>query len=415
MYVAQKVLFALVLFISGDKLQSLASENEVHVKQKSSILHSKNDFVDLSKSHGYAAEEHTVKTDDGYLLTLHRIPRGVKAQKNSKGVVFLLHGLLCSSVDWIILGPQSALAFLLAEEGYDVWLGNARGNTFSRRHVSRGVKSKAFWKFSWHEIGIYDLPAMIDYALNATRQTSLHYIGYSQGSTAFLVMASMRREYMKKVSMFQALGPAVYLSNTRSFVVRTLAPFTSQFQMLNSILGTTEFLPRGTLLDSASKLFCHLHSPIKILCSNILFLMAGFDSEQIDMKLLPTILAHSPAGASVNQIVHYLQCVKTGKFSLFDYGSSENMVKYNATTPPEYPIEQMTVPTVIHYGLNDVFCSVTDVQKLIQKLPNVVGNYSVPFAKFNHLDFIYAKRARELVYDRVIENLTNNLENNIES
>lgn len=75
------------------------------------------------------------------------------------------------------------LAYILAEEGFDVWMGNARGNAYSRRHVSLNpdsILNTNFWKFSWDEIGNFDLPAMIDYVLEATNEPRLHYIGHSQ-------------------------------------------------------------------------------------------------------------------------------------------------------------------------------------------------------------------------------------------
>jgi hypothetical protein len=61
--------------------------------------------------HGYPAETHTVTTDDGYILTMHRIPysRTSKSTETPRPVVFLQHGLLCSSVDWVIMGPGKAL------------------------------------------------------------------------------------------------------------------------------------------------------------------------------------------------------------------------------------------------------------------------------------------------------------------
>lgn len=56
--------------------------------------------------HGYASETHTVATEDGYLLELHRIPCS-QIPKTCGPPVFLQHGLLGSSADWIINGNNS--------------------------------------------------------------------------------------------------------------------------------------------------------------------------------------------------------------------------------------------------------------------------------------------------------------------
>jgi lysosomal acid lipase/cholesteryl ester hydrolase len=69
--------------------------------------------------HGYLAESHTLITDDGYILNIHRIPCGRSGcGSRARQPVFLQHGILASSADWVLSGPEKALGFLLADLGY---------------------------------------------------------------------------------------------------------------------------------------------------------------------------------------------------------------------------------------------------------------------------------------------------------
>lgn len=127
--------------------------------------------------------------------------------------------------------------FILADKGYDVWLGNSRGNVYSMKHTSRSAHSifpserKLYWSFSWHEIGVYDLPASIDYILGKTGAKKLQYIGHSQGTTAFFVMASERPEYNDKIEMMHALAPVAYLTNVFSPIIKVLTPLKNALEV----------------------------------------------------------------------------------------------------------------------------------------------------------------------------------------
>lgn len=47
---------------------------------------------------------------------------------------------------------KRTLAYIMADAGqFDVWLPNSRGNTYSRRHVSKNPDNplSGFWDFSW--------------------------------------------------------------------------------------------------------------------------------------------------------------------------------------------------------------------------------------------------------------------------
>lgn len=131
----------------------------------------------------YPAEIHTVQTEDGYILQMLRIPYGRKLTNDRKPrkPVFIMHPFLESANAWIVQGPEKALAFLLAEAGYDVWLGNARGTEMSRQHAWLDPNEKRFWEYSWQDIGQKDLPAFIDHVLKETKFAKLTYVGFSQG------------------------------------------------------------------------------------------------------------------------------------------------------------------------------------------------------------------------------------------
>jgi len=80
------------------------------------------------------------------------------------------HGVFDSAYGWIVNYPDVAPAFVASRAGYDVWLGNSRGNTYSLSHISLDHKHDAeeYFDFSWYEMGMYDLPAVFTYIENYT-------------------------------------------------------------------------------------------------------------------------------------------------------------------------------------------------------------------------------------------------------
>lgn len=143
--------------------------------------------LELVKKYGYNGELHYVTTEDNYILELHRISGGPKsAPQKGKKVCLLTHGLTGQSSEWVASGPNQALAYLLADEGFDVFMANTRGTDYGLNHTTLkpfGSKSdqKQFWSFSFEEFGVYDTTATIDYILALTEQKKLQYIGHSQG------------------------------------------------------------------------------------------------------------------------------------------------------------------------------------------------------------------------------------------
>lgn len=141
---------------------------------------------------------------------LHRIRKHNQTSNVLREPILMVHGIMLTSGDWILLGPDKALSYLLIDNGYDVWLGNSRGNTYSMDHNTLDPLKREFWNFSFHEMGYYDLPAMIDYILNVTNHTKLFYVGHSQGTTQLLVLLSTRPEYNEKILEAHLLCPVSF-------------------------------------------------------------------------------------------------------------------------------------------------------------------------------------------------------------
>ena len=85
-----------------------------------------------------------------------------------KPAVLMQHGLMCDSMFWLANDADKTPAFVLAELGYDVWLGNNRGNRFAKGHKTLNVSEQAYWEFNFVDMGMKDTPAFIDFVLSKT-------------------------------------------------------------------------------------------------------------------------------------------------------------------------------------------------------------------------------------------------------
>ena len=71
---------------------------------------------------------------------------------------------------------------LLADAGYQVFIGNNRGTEYSQGHETLTVDDPEFWQWTWGEMGIYDGVANIRMMKERTGADKVFYIGYSQGN-----------------------------------------------------------------------------------------------------------------------------------------------------------------------------------------------------------------------------------------
>ncbi|XP_070326702.1 lipase member N isoform X2 [Odocoileus virginianus] len=300
---------------------------------------------------GYPSEEYEVTTQDGYILSVNRIPHGRKDTRitGARPVVYMQHALFADSACWLENFANGSLGFLLADAGYDVWMGNSRGNTWSRRHKTLSVNEEKFWAFSFHEMAKYDLPGIIDFIVNKTGQQKLYFVGHSLGTTIGFVSFATMPELAQRIKMNFALGPVV------SFKYPT-GIFTRFFQLPSSAIKSR----------------------------------------------MDVYMSHAPTGSSIQNILHIKQLYHSDEFRAYDWGSeAENMHHYNQSHPPLYDLTAMKVPTAIWAGGNDILITPRDVARILPQIKNL--RYFKLLPDWNHFDFIWGLDAAQRVYSKIID------------
>ncbi|XP_058908801.1 lipase member K-like [Kogia breviceps] len=204
----------------------------------------------------------------------------------AKTAVYLQHGLIASASNWICNLANNSLPFLLADVGYDVWMGNSWGNTWSRRHVKLSTTSPEYWAFR--------------FSSQALKKCPYYYI-----------------ESCFKYSTWRSR--------------------------------------------------------------------------------LEVYLSQSPAGTSVQNMLHWAQAVNSGQFQAFDWGNhDQNMMHFHQHTPPLYNVSKMEVPTAVWSGGQDPVADLKDVENLLPKITRLI--YFKLILHYNHVDFYLGQDAPYEVY-----------------
>ncbi|OIW31237.1 alpha/beta-hydrolase [Coniochaeta ligniaria NRRL 30616] len=375
-------------------------------KPISDAVRDASDFVDLCALFGYTAEEHVVQTKDGFLLGLHRLawkkgeedlkvnsgPRSIK-----KRVVYLHHGLLMNSEVWVCLtDAQRALPFLLVEKGFDVWLGNNRGNKYSKKSVHHSPTTLEFWNFSIDEFAFHDIPDSIAYILEATGQKSLSYIGFSQGTAQAFASLAVHPKLNTQVNVFIALAPAMSPAGLHNGIVDALVKASPQVLFL--LFG------RRSILSSATMWQEIIYPPLftKVIDISLAFLF-NWRTKNISTSQKLAAYPHLYSFTSTKSVVHWFQIIRNKSFQMYDDDvhppiSLSSSSKY--TKVAKYPTRNIKTPIVLVYGGSD---SLVDIKVMLRELPKQTIATGIPH--YEHLDFLWARDVDTLVFPHVFDAL----------
>lgn len=363
------------------------------------------EFMDYCKFFGYPVQQHKINTEDGYILTYYRI----QAQNSSDfkvdlPVVYLQHGFIDSSDTFILNSDplNNAPAFYFADKGFDVWLGNTRGNKHSREHIIYDPdQNNEFWDFSWQEMSDYDLPAAFDYITKYTQQQKISYIGHSQGTVIMLAALSENNEHIKtKLKSFVAMGPFVSLTHQESLAF-SLIDHEALINLLK-YFKTYEVFGETWFTSEVARTACRT---LNFLCEAGLYLLSDMKPELDNLERMDVVMGHYPSGTSLRDFEHILQMTKNETFQKFDFkNETENFRRYGQISPPAYNLSNVDIPLYLYSGIYDELADLDDFHYLLDKL-NGTKSVNVTYIEGGHASFLWGNNMSFL--NKILQQIQN--------
>lgn len=315
-----------------------------------------------------------------------------------------------NSGTWVINNQEYNLPYLLALQGYDVWMTNSRGSVHSLGHTDPQFNwhntFSEYWDFTYDEMAQFDLPANLNYITETSGYRKVVYIGHSQGTTQFWAAGSNDPEFLNsKVQAFVGLGPVMYVEHERSPLVMALHA-SRIFEVLYS-LGVGNFMvSQGPLLNLGISKFCY-HAPA--VCWTVISQLTGrnMNGIPIDLTRLNVMGANEPGGTSLKNLVKWMQGMSTSRFQKFDHGEEENIRRYGTSRPPRYRVEnlrKLNFPMQLHFGSQDYLIGKEDARRLVALIEHNQPNPEIYWQQdYAHLDYVWSLKAKDDIYKRLIE------------
>lgn len=152
-------------------------------------------------------------------------------------------------------------------------------------------------------MGIYDIPATLDYITDVTGIQKHAYVGHSQGTTQMYVgTAELADYYAEKLSIFVALAPVSKITHTEVSLFRDAAHFYDEVDDFLNLFNIHSLLNKTWYTSGAVGLVCNT---APWFCYDLEEIFVTADTEWDDKDRFQVYMNHAPNGSSTKSILHY--------------------------------------------------------------------------------------------------------------
>eukprot|EP00923_Selenidium_pygospionis_P003396 GHVN01005398.1.p1 GENE.GHVN01005398.1~~GHVN01005398.1.p1 ORF type:complete len:512 (+),score=69.55 GHVN01005398.1:40-1575(+) len=321
----------------------------------------------------------------------HQLPASHSSVSTTGSPILMVHGLMMNS-EGFVCRKEVSLAIHLFDQGYDVWLGNNRGNKYSWMHSHLPRSGNEYWDFSIDELAAYDVPSMVEKVIHETGKSGIAYVGFSNGSAQMFAALSSNRELNEKVTHFIALSPAckIIALNPSSAKLALFYPLlTASSKFFFSVFGRKGMM---TIADKWRKILSPDYYAYVV--DKCVFLLFHWTLHDVSPEARKVFYHHIYSPSSVKTVHHWFQMLGSGAFEYYSAGNALGDIWV-----PKYCLKNVKCPVTLVYGAED---KLSDIHWVSQQLRDCHA-YKVP--GYAHLDVLISADVPKLVFPVVSEEL----------
>lgn len=329
---------------------------------------------------------HHTTTEDGVRIGIWR---HTPDHTNPGEPVLVVHGLGVNHYH-MDLGERCSVAEYLSSRGYDCWVVELRG---------RGISETPDESWNFDDFAQRDLPSAVDYVLEQTGKSMVHFVGHSMGGMLYYALAGAVGYSNKLASAVSAGGPFHGKRAGGPSRGNVNYPFGADSSGYTTVfVPILELLRRLRLPYPASARWAAVGYPVlkKLVPRQILQIMINPDNISHSMVLKAAVRAPERLEATVLE-------------QFLDWGLNRYWVDSSGQLDYRKGISEIETPTLLIAGSADNMVPVHNQESGFEQLGcedkklEVVGKDQGYAANYSHADMLYGPKAVDEVYPLILE------------